>query len=398
MLKVAQQSNDNAPLRLNPPISKRFPPQNHPDTLIQREKPSLAKFHLINGFPSLDGQDTQFGSKTSSARSDSFSIYTVAQTPIFEVEMPVFTRYLLNRLKDSVRMSERIDFKKKAARLLRKFRFNEAADKLERCCENVTALVCENGHSFRKIVDFRCHLPFCPDCWETKAHRELSRNLPKFLQALKDDPSLIIAFMTLTLRSDRKRGLRDGCQGLKKDFAKLRERKVWNNCVGGFGRIENTFSRKFGWHPHIHNLLLLKNYIPQKSLSDAWHDVTGDSMIVDIRTVHDVAVGLVETIKYPFKPTDLLKLGKAEIQEMIDLKGEKLGVSFGVLRGLEVESDIEDSLEAENAEYDAFTEETKVLEIADCCPICQTRLDLIDFSAKNYARFLASVPVTVKME
>jgi hypothetical protein len=321
----------------------------------------------------------------------SFSFNTVAQMNISDVDAGVFNRYLVKQLRRSERLAERRQAKKIFEIRLRKFGFVEEADKLKKCSANFTALVCGNGHSFRPIVDYRCHLPFCADCWETKSHRELSRTLPKVLQAIKDDPSLILAFNTLTLRSEKKRGLRGGCKQIKGNFKDLRRQKVWKNCVGGYGRIENTFSKKFGWHPHLHNLLLLKDYIPQKELSSAWHGITGNSMVVDIRTVKDLAAGLVECIKYPFKPADLRRLGKAEITEMLNMKGERLGVSFGALFGIETDDDIETTVENE---YGDFVEETKILEIGDACPICQTKLDLVDFDAGNYARFLGSIPVS----
>jgi hypothetical protein len=322
--------------------------------------------------------------------SASFSFNTVAQSSITDVDADVFTRYLTKQLKRSARLSERREMKQAFVRKLRRFGYIEQADELKKCSANFTSLVCANGHSFKPIVDYRCHLPFCPDCWEVKSHRELARQLPKFLQALKDNPRLIVAFNTLTIRSNKQRALRTGCRQLKADFRKLRNRDVWENCVGGIGRIENTHSRKYGWHPHLHNLLLLKDYIPQNQLSENWHEITTDSMVVDIRQVQDVAAGLVEIIKYPFKPADLKKLGKAEIQEMLDLKGERLGLSFGILFGLEADDDIETTLENE---YSEFIDEAKNLEIGDSCPICQSRLDLIDFSADGYAAFLGSVPI-----
>jgi hypothetical protein len=321
---------------------------------------------------------------------DSFSVHTVAQMNISDVPFDAFTLYLSKLLKRSARLIERRKVKEIFVRKLRKFGFKSEADKLEKCSANFTTLVCGNGHSFRPIVDYRCHQPFCPDCWELKSRRELGKALPKFLQALKDDKSLIVASFTSTIKSDKKRGLTAGNGKLKADFKKLRNRKIWKNCVGGSGRIENTFSKKFGWHPHLHSVLLLKDYIPQNQLSDALKSITGDSMIVYIRQVHDLAAGLVETIKYPFKPADLKRLGKEQIQEMLDSKGEKLGVSFGVLFGLEVESDIEEQSEFVS-EYAEFVEETKVLEMGDACPICQSRLDLIDFTAKGYASFLGSI-------
>ncbi len=342
-------------------------------------------FHLSYGFNNSPPPNAP------RSPSVSFSFNTVAQLNITEVSVDVFTRYLTKQLRRSDRLIERRKVKREFEKKLRQFGFIEQAEKLEKCSANFTSLICANGHSFRPIVDFRCHLPFCPDCFEVKSHRELARQLPKFLQALKDDPSLIIAFNTLTIRSDKKRDLRAGCRQLKADFRKLRKRDIWQNCVGGIGRIENTNSKKHGWHPHLHNLILLKDYIPQDRLSDAWHETTKDSMVIDIRTVSDLTKGLVECIKYPFKPADLQKLGKQQIQEMLDLKGERLGMSFGILFGLETDDDIETTIENE---YSDFIDEVKNLEIGDSCPICSTKLDLIDFSADGYASFLGSAPIS----
>jgi hypothetical protein len=137
-------------------------------------------------------------------------------------------------------------------------------------------------------------------------------------------------------------------------------------------------------------LILLKNFIPQKLLSDAWQEITTDSMIVDIRRVTNLTAGLIETIKYPFKPADLSRLGKSEIYEMLGAKGARLGVSFGVLFGIEIDADSDDVV---NDEYSEFIEVAKTLQLGDPCPICQSKLDLIDFTADGYARFLGNVPI-----
>jgi hypothetical protein len=368
-------------------------------TTIQPKFNSIRAAHLSGGFPapaipaSAGHRSPGLNLKPKLARSASlsFSVHTVSQMNIGDVSNEVFTRYLTQQLRTSERLTERLEMKRLLIKRLLKFGFKDEADKLKRCSANVKSLVCGSGHSFRTIVDYRCHLPFCPDCANLKSRKRLAAILPKFLQALRDDPSLIIAFSTLTLRSDKaeNRSLRDGCKELKSSFRKLRKRDIWSPCVGGFGAIENTYSEENGWHPHSHNVLLLKNYIPQKGLSDAMYDITGDSKIVDIRTVHNLASGLVECIKYPFKPADIHRLGKAEIQEMLDLKGERLCVPFGILHGIEVDDDIEDDLKND---YSEFMQDTKTLEIGDACPVCNSRLDLIDFSADSYAGFLASVP------
>ncbi len=336
---------------------------------------------------------------------DSYSIYTVAQSPnsnafvdkdlgtrfdYSSVSADVLTKYLADQLRRAAKLEGRLEYKKEIVKILHKFGFVEQADKLKRCNANVSVLVCGSGHSFNKYVDYRCHLPVCADCQETKSLRELARILPKFLQLLKDNPSLILALMTLTLRSDKKRGLRGGCGQIKKHFAKLRGRKVWKDCIGGVGRIENTFNRILGWHPHIHNLLLLNEFLPQAELSDKWQAITKDSMVVDIRQVHDLKVGLIECIKYPFKLSDVRSFSREQFKEIFELKGERLGVSFGECYGLDVDDDIEAALETEHTD---FAEETKKFAIGDACPFCQSKLDLIDFSAGGYAKFLLSVPI-----
>ncbi len=342
------------------------------------------------------------------AASDSYSIYTVAQSPnsnpfldenvgtrfdYSSVNADVLAKYLTDQLRRAAKLEGRLEHKKEIVQILHKLGFVEQADKLKKCNANVSVLVCKEGHSFNKYVDYRCHLPVCVDCQETKSLRELARILPKFLQLLKDNPDLKLAFMTLTLRSDKKRGLRRGCGQIKKHFAKLRDRKVWKDCIGGVGRIENTFNRKLGWHPHIHNLLLLNEYLPQAELSDKWQAITRDSMVVDIRQVHELKVGLIECIKYPFKLSDVRSFSREQFKEMFALKGERLGVSFGECYGLTVDDDIEAALETE---YTDFVEETKKFAIGDACPFCQSKLDLIDFSAGGYAKFLLSVPIELR--
>ncbi len=337
--------------------------------------------------------------------SDSYSLDTVAQTPnsnpfvdkdigtrfdYSSVSADVLAKYLADQLRRAAKLEGRLEYKKEIVKILHKFGFVEQADKLKKCNANVSVLVCGSGHSFNKYVDYRCHLPVCADCQETKSLRELARVLPKFLQLLKDNPDLKLALMTLTLRSDKKRGLRGGCGRIKKDFAKLRDRKVWKDCIGGVGRIENTFNRMLGWHPHIHNLLLLNEYLPQKDLSDKWQAITKDSIIVDIRQVYDLKTGLIECIKYPFKLSDVRSFSREQFKEMFELKGERLGVSFGECYGLDVDDDIEGALETE---YTDFVEQTKKFAIGDACPFCQSKLDLIDFSAGGYAKYLLSVPI-----
>jgi hypothetical protein len=322
-------------------------------------------------------------------RSTSSLLVSETQLNISTPRRDAVTKYLTAQLRESEKLKSRKESKRLFEIKLREFGFDKEADLLKRCCENYKVLVCDNGHSFQPVPDFRCGLPFCPDCWIAKSERELRRNLPKLLQALKGNPKLMVMSATLTEKSDAERDLKAGCKKVKVDLKTLRRRDIFDNCVGGFGRIENTKTDK-GWHPHLHATLLLKKPIPQDQLSKEWLDVTGDSKVVDIRKVSDLTESLLRTLTYPFKPADMKKLGKQEIEEMLAMKGERLGVSFGVLFGLETDAGItEQSQDA----YGEFIAETKRLRVGDPCPICDSKLDLVDFSADGYADYLRSVPI-----
>ena len=55
---------------------------------------------------------------------------------------------------------------------------------------------------------------------------------------------------------------------------------------GAMYSYENTYNEKTGeWHPHVHMFALLDTWIDQEHLSETWHEITGDSFIVDIRRV-----------------------------------------------------------------------------------------------------------------
>jgi hypothetical protein len=107
-----------------------------------------------------------------------------------------------------------------------------------------------------------------------------------------------------------------------------------------------------GWHPHIHMIALLDNYIDQKKLSDEWEAITKDSKIVDIRKITsksgktlDISDALLEVFKYALKFSDLdLELTWEAYRT---LKGKRLLGAFGNLWGgsLEPDSMLDDLLD-----------------------------------------------------
>jgi hypothetical protein len=74
---------------------------------------------------------------------------------------------------------------------------------------------------------------------------------------------------------------------------------------------ENTYNEQTKeWHPHLHMFALLDDWIDQEELSQYWHSITGDSMIVDIRKVKKekglgYSKAAAEVCKYALKFGDL---------------------------------------------------------------------------------------------
>jgi hypothetical protein len=59
------------------------------------------------------------------------------------------------------------------------------------------------------------------------------------------------------------------------------------------------------WHPHLHMIALAEVEPSQERLSREWHQITGDSFIVDVRPiVGDPAEGFMEVFKYAVKFSD----------------------------------------------------------------------------------------------
>lgn len=90
-------------------------------------------------------------------------------------------------------------------------------------------------------------------------------------------------------------------------------------------------------------------------------------MIVDIRALrqHGRALqnGPAETLKYPFKPTNLWDWGPAQVAQFNELTRMKLSECYGALRGLAgVLDDGEDQLGREPEEA--------LPDVGDPCPLC----------------------------
>jgi len=200
----------------------------------------------------------------------------------------------------------------------------------------------------------------CPFCAMRRSGKFVAKNLPKVEQVIALNPSRIPAMVTLTVKNgpdllERFNHLRAAHRRLnqrRRNALKGQRHSEWAKVSGGITSYEFTTSSQGDWHPHIHALVMLDDFIDQKALSEEWRCITGDSYIVDIRRIRpkanagglDIASGLLEVCKYALKfhDMDLADTWKA----YQTLRTRRLVDSFGSLRGLEVaENLLDDPLE-----------------------------------------------------
>ena len=143
-------------------------------------------------------------------------------------------------------------------------------------------------------------------------------------------------FVTLTLKSNDE-PLADQVKRLYASFKLLRRTKWWKGLVhGGVAVLEVTWhSGTRRWHPHLH-CLVDGDFMPQAQLSAAWLKVTGDSMIVDVRAVHDRVNAVNYVARYLGKPCGVDDWPPEVIRAYaVALRGVRMFNAFGTKRQLD---------------------------------------------------------------
>ena len=106
-----------------------------------------------------------------------------------------------------------------------------------------------------------------------------------------------------------------------------------------------------GWHPHIHMVALVDDWIDRKKLSQQWEAITGDSKIVDVRrlkpskgTKDDYSEAFVEVFKYACKFSDMSFLDIWLAHETLSPDGrlKRIQGSIGLFRGVKVPEKLTD--------------------------------------------------------
>lgn len=176
-----------------------------------------------------------------------------------------------------------------------------------------------------------CHDRFCIPCARDRSHL-LALNV---LESLGTEP---VRFLTLTLKH-ADRPLADQLDRLYASFRFLRDRSLWKSKVtGGAAFLEVAWADGTQqWHVHLHCLVHGK-YLERIALSRLWHEVTGDSMVIDIRIVSDRSKIARYVTKYVSKPLNNTFLNRPALLDavLVATKGRRLCLTFGDWRGIKL--------------------------------------------------------------
>ena len=99
------------------------------------------------------------------------------------------------------------------------------------------------------------------------------------------------------------------------------------------------------WHPHLHMIALAEHEPDQADLAAEWHNITGDSHVVDVRPISqaDPASGFIEVFKYAVKFSDQDEADTVHGWQV--LRGKRLLASAGCFRGVEVPDELDEALD-----------------------------------------------------
>jgi len=213
----------------------------------------------------------------------------------------------------------------------------KAARAIGSCSESVlwAVLPCKCPESSRRVVSrVMCHDRLCGTCAAERARR-LARGVEDRIDGrTKTVPGTRAVFLTLTIRNTPEISGETVSQ-MWGWFRQLRRRKIWQGVDGAAASLEFT-NRGRGWHPHLHAVLVVAPgawLADQSEWSREWGEITGGSVIVDIRPIRgSVGAACREVAKYAAKAPELED--DAAVTELWRaIRGRRLWATSGCLRG-----------------------------------------------------------------
>jgi hypothetical protein len=187
----------------------------------------------------------------------------------------------------------------------------------------------------------------CPLCAIRRGAKALAAYLERWEVIQLQRPALRPFLVTLTVKDGP--DLAERHRHLFKSQAELWMRKhrgrgsVLDGVEGAVWSYEVKRGEGSGqWHPHLHMIALAEVEPSAERLAREWHEITGDSFIVDVRPISqdDPVSGFIEVFKYAVKFSDQEPADTVHAWET--LRGKRLLASAGCFRGVEVPDELTD--------------------------------------------------------
>ena len=201
-----------------------------------------------------------------------------------------------------------------------------------------------------KIMTCKKHL-LCPVCARIRAAKKVSKYLDRLNVIESSGKKLNLALLTLTVKNGP--DLQERFEHLANSWKKYQARRRDYFKKGrGFNELCKTEGAVFsyevtnkdnGWHPHLHAIVSLTDYVQVTKLSEEWFDITGDSFVVDIRKIKgNPAEGFLEVFKYALKFSELTL--EKNLEAYLTLTGKRMQGGYGVFHGVKVPDVMTDNL------------------------------------------------------
>jgi len=196
------------------------------------------------------------------------------------------------------------------------------------------------------LVVGRCKDRMCPRCARHNAW-VMSKRLEEIMSRMNSR-----RMITFTLRH-REGSLKSQIDRLMLGWRKIRKTGLWKEHVhGGIYSLEVTYDQdNRNWHPHLH-VIVEGHYFDQKCLSKLWEKVTGDSPVVDIRSVKSIKQTGRYISKYVTKPDEVAKWNDDILYEyMMAIRGRRLFHAFGCLHNIKTTEKEDKLIQREGCGY-----------------------------------------------
>lgn len=192
----------------------------------------------------------------------------------------------------------------------------------------------------------KAHL-LCPLCAIRRGAKALAAYLERWEAIRLQRPTLRPFLVTLTVKDGP--DLAERFAHLHKAQRELWKRKhrIYESSLDGVEGAVWSYEIKRGqgsglWHPHLHMIALAEVEPDAEMLSREWHEITGDSFIVDVRPISqdDPVSGFIEVFKYAVKFSD--QEPADTVHAWTQLKGKRLLASSGCFRGVDIPEELTD--------------------------------------------------------